>query len=88
MVEDMSIPNFCFTEAVIMLQGVETAPREGGSNARLNIGVLQGGRLSRRVAVRLLTVNVDATGWFLCFPSMCNIDTYFTFKQLNKILLQ
>ena len=56
-----------FTGAVIELelqQDAENLPREGGRNARLNIGVLPGSRLSRPVTVRVLTANIDATGWY------------------------
>ena len=58
-----------FTGAVIELQlqqDAENLPREGSPDLILNIKVLPGNRLSRPVTVRVLTANIDATGWFLC----------------------
>ena len=57
-----------FTGAFIelRLQDAEGLPREGGRGASLNIGVAPGSRLSRPVTVRVMTANIDATGWFLC----------------------
>ena len=60
--------NFTGAFIELRLQDAESLPREGGRNARLNIGVLPGSRLSRPVTVRVLTANINATGWYLCTP--------------------
>lgn len=63
-VQELMYKECSFSEAVIGLQGVQTvAVREGSGDARLNVGVLSGSRLSRPVVVRVLTVNIDAIGW-------------------------
>ena len=55
--------SYVVSEAVIGLEVVQYGT-EGFADARLNVGLLQGGQLSAPVLVRIVTFNIDATGLY------------------------